>query len=131
MAATCYHLGDWSFGGHQYVNEFRERINCKNICLVLGNHDGHIKPINSAKRNLFCQVDKRIELEYHGYMFIMDHYPIDVWDGKHKGYFHLFGHVHGTLQRNNKSMDVGVDTNEMKPYHIDTIIEKLENRTNE
>ena len=38
-----FHLGDWSFGGKQKVVEFRERIKCKNIVLILGNHDTHIR----------------------------------------------------------------------------------------
>lgn len=40
---TLYHLGDWSFGGKESIWEFRRRINCKNIILVPGNHDHHIK----------------------------------------------------------------------------------------
>lgn len=36
------HLGDWSFGGIQSIWEFRSRIICKNVILVLGNHDEHI-----------------------------------------------------------------------------------------
>lgn len=38
-----YHLGDWSFGGIHNIWEFRKQINCKNIYLVPGNHDHHIK----------------------------------------------------------------------------------------
>lgn len=38
-----YHLGDWSFGGIESIWKFRKRINCKNIYLVPGNHDNHIK----------------------------------------------------------------------------------------
>lgn len=37
-----YHLGDWSMGGWKNIYEFRKRINCKNIHLILGNHDEHI-----------------------------------------------------------------------------------------
>ena len=36
------HLGDWSFGGIENIWNFRKRINCKNIILILGNHDHHI-----------------------------------------------------------------------------------------
>jgi calcineurin-like phosphoesterase family protein len=36
------HLGDWSFGGFENIEEFRNRIICKNIHLILGNHDHHI-----------------------------------------------------------------------------------------
>lgn len=40
---TLYHLGDWSFGGIENIWNFRKRIKCKNIHLILGNHDDHIK----------------------------------------------------------------------------------------
>ena len=32
------HLGDWSFGGFENIEEFRNRIICQNIHLILGNH---------------------------------------------------------------------------------------------
>jgi calcineurin-like phosphoesterase family protein len=38
-----YHLGDFSFGGWMNVWRFRSQINCKNIHLILGNHDYQIK----------------------------------------------------------------------------------------
>jgi len=38
-----YHLGDWSFGGWHNIYTFRKRIKCKNIHLILGNHDDHIR----------------------------------------------------------------------------------------
>jgi len=37
------HLGDWSFGGKEQIWEFRKQIKCKNIHLILGNHDHHIE----------------------------------------------------------------------------------------
>jgi calcineurin-like phosphoesterase family protein len=33
------HLGDWSFGGFESIKEFRDRLICKNIYLIYGNHD--------------------------------------------------------------------------------------------
>jgi calcineurin-like phosphoesterase family protein len=38
-----YHIGDVSFGGINRLWEFRKRLKCKNIHLILGNHDHHIK----------------------------------------------------------------------------------------
>lgn len=40
---TLYHLGDWSFGGAENIWRFRKQILCKNIHLILGNHDHHIE----------------------------------------------------------------------------------------
>ena len=48
-----YHLGDWSFGGINNIWEFRKQINCKNIYLVPGNHDHHVKKNKTVK----CDID--------------------------------------------------------------------------
>ena len=40
---VLYHLGDWSFGGIESLWEFRKQIICKNVIIIPGNHDHHIK----------------------------------------------------------------------------------------
>lgn len=40
---VLYMLGDWSFGGIESIWQLRQRVNCKTIHLILGNHDEHIK----------------------------------------------------------------------------------------
>ena len=29
-----YHLGDWSFGGHENIKKFRDQLNCQEIHLI-------------------------------------------------------------------------------------------------
>lgn len=36
-----FHLGDFSFNGIENIGKYREMINCKNVHLILGNHDHH------------------------------------------------------------------------------------------
>lgn len=132
---TLYHLGDWSFGGHEQIKIFRDRIKCKNIHLIFGNHDQHIEPINSPYRKLFlsCDYYKQISLrvdrkwnQVQKVKIIMSHYAMRVWDKSHHGALHLYGHSHGSLPDiGNRSMDVGVDTNNLYPYHLDEILDKL------
>ena len=50
------HLGDWSFGGFEMIEEFRNRIFCKNIHLILGNHDHHIERNRGDIQKLFLSV---------------------------------------------------------------------------
>src|SRR3954464_7923724 len=38
-----FHLGDWSFGGSENIYNFRKRLYCRNIHLILGNHDIHLQ----------------------------------------------------------------------------------------
>lgn len=130
-----WHLGDWSFGGHESIKKFRDQLHCRNINLVFGNHDQHIEPIDSPYRNLFSSVQYYKELSYRidsaksgrygKTKIILSHFAFRVWNQSHHGTIHLYGHSHGTLPGIGKSMDVGVDTNNLYPYHLDEIIDRF------
>jgi calcineurin-like phosphoesterase family protein len=125
-------LGDWSFGGFENIREFWDKLVCKNIHLVLGNHDTHIEKNRDGIQGLFQSVSHYNTLEYNGNKFRLMHYPISSWDGLKKGYMHLHGHCHlSTNQRfgKGKRMDVGMDGHpEFRPYNIEECIHLLKNR---
>jgi len=116
------HLGDWSFGGFEQVREFWDRIICKNIHLVLGNHDHHIENNRDGSQGIFKSVSHYNTLEIGQFKFRLMHYPISSWDGLGKGVMHLHGHCH--LPNNLKlskgqRMDVGMDGHtEFRPYNV-------------
>ncbi len=121
---VLYHLGDWSFGGFDNIKLFRDQVNCKNIHLVLGNHDHHILRNKNNIRSLFASIyEFGRYLVINKQMFILCHYSMRVWDKSHHGSIHLFGHSHGTLPGTGRSMDVGVDTNKLFPYHISEVMD--------
>ena len=115
-------LGDWSFGGFESIKEFWDRIICKNIHLILGNHDHHIENNREDCQDLFLSVSHYNTLVIGEHKFQLMHYPISSWDGLNKGFMHLHGHCHlPTHMRFGKGqrMDVGVDGHpEFRPYHI-------------
>jgi calcineurin-like phosphoesterase family protein len=129
-----YHLGDWSFGGVHNILQFRNLIVCKNIHLILGNHDQHIvdkeikyhdSSFNPIK--LFSSVQDVLNLEIGKQKLFLSHYSHRVWNGSHKGVIHLYGHSHASIPDYGKSMDVGVDVaykifNEYRPFNIGDII---------
>lgn len=125
-----FHLGDWSFGGIESIFKFRERIVCKNIHLVLGNHDHHIKHNKQNTRELFTSVSSMINLTIvdisgNSHTFILFHYPIASWPYMSDGVIHLHGHVHLPPRLKlsaGKAMDVGVDGNHMNPYMLNEIV---------
>lgn len=149
-------LGDWSFGGHENIKVFRNRLNCKNIHLIFGNHDQHIEPVNSPYRGCFSscnyynqqsfKIDSQKSGKYGKTQIIMSHYAMRVWNNSHHGSIMLYGHSHGTLDemkpefsnptwigdnyfiKNYRTMDVGVDTNNLYPYHLDEIIDIMKKR---
>lgn len=142
------HLGDWSFGGFDNIKIFRDRLVCKNIYLVLGNHDHHIENNKEYIRdyewgnnlegikNIFTGVfDGNPNLEvkipqyekFPGkiYNFVLSHYPIASWKDMSKGVIHLFGHVHLKPKhalREGKALDVGMDGNNFEPWSLHDII---------
>jgi calcineurin-like phosphoesterase family protein len=123
------HLGDWSFGGFESIKEFRDKIICKNIYLVLGNHDHHIENNRDNCQSHFIEVSNYSRLQVKTKQgeelnFVLCHFPICSWQDLNKGVMHLFGHVH--LPQNlkitrGKAMDVGVDGNNLSPYSLKEI----------
>jgi len=115
-------LGDWSFGGFEYIEEFRNRIVCKNVHLVLGNHDHHIERNRGDIQNIFTSVSNYETLIIGKRTFRLFHYPIQSWNGMNNGDIHLHGHVHLPPNRKfgqGKKMDVGMDGHpEFRPYNI-------------
>jgi calcineurin-like phosphoesterase family protein len=132
------HLGDWSFGGFEKVQEFRDRIVCKNIHLVLGNHDHHIERNKEGVQSLFSSVQNYLRLEVRRpinkattekFIFVCMHYPIASWHDMNQGVIHLHGHVHLPYHlriAEGKAMDVGVDGNELEPISMDQVLGIME-----
>ena len=121
---TLYCLGDWSFGGMDNIWNFRKQIICKNIYLIPGNHDHHIKN-NKVLPNVFEEYNVGFVdiMPIHGHFsqvyakelfkevlpqcyklkvdksteIILSHYPIEEWEDMDKGSIHLHGHCHGNI----------------------------------
>lgn len=133
------HNGDWSFGGFDSIENFRKRLICQNIHLVLGNHDHHIDRNKQDCQSLFVSVSKYMELSVSHYVgntlvtneFVLSHYPIASWNNLARGAIHLHGHVH--LPQNKrigpgKMMDIGVDGNNLYPISTSEILKLMKNQ---
>jgi calcineurin-like phosphoesterase family protein len=125
---TLYHLGDFAFGDANVIREFRNSLICKNIHLILGNHDEEIED-SLELQELFTSVG----YVYTGYIgkqqFHLSHYSHRIWPKSHRGTIHLYGHSHGSIPDYGRSMDVGVDTHkDFRPYHINEIYSIMSKR---
>ena len=128
---TLIHLGDVAFGGFERIGEFLDRLVCKNIHLVLGNHDQHIKINRENIRDRFLSVQNYLEVTIGGVDFVLSHYPHASWNQLSKGAIHLHGHVHLSPQNkwgNGKKLDVGLDGNNLYPYSITEIVHMMDKR---
>lgn len=120
---TLWHLGDFSFSN---VQDYLRRINCRNVNLIVGNHDKY--KIEDYYAFGFRKVLRYAEIKIQNISITLNHYSQRVWNKSHHGAYHLYGHSHGTLPPFGKSMDVGVDTNNYFPYSWEEIQEILSKR---
>jgi calcineurin-like phosphoesterase family protein len=111
-----YILGDFCFKGKKPL-DYRLRINCKNVHLILGNHDKrtdyYIDAITTDMNGFNSLYDVK-EIIYCNQKIFLSHYPHRSWPSSHKGSYHLYGHVHSKLDNEDqtskrKTLDVGVD----------------------
>jgi calcineurin-like phosphoesterase family protein len=128
-----YFLGDFCFRGHANTPSYRYSLKCQTIHVCRGNHDRHIDKyaycFSSINDVMWC-------VERKDRPIFMSHYSHRTWEGSHKGYLHLYGHSHGTIQDFGKSMDVGMDvayrlTGEYRPFSIDEIVEIMDKKEKE
>jgi calcineurin-like phosphoesterase family protein len=136
---VLYHLGDWSFGGFENIGKFRSRIVCQNLHLILGNHDVHIASNREGCQSNFSSVSSYLEISVGGHQIVLSHWPMKIWNGSHKGWWHLHGHCHNNLKpdewwikckpsERRRTMDVGMDTNNFSVWSLgdlERIMEKL------
>jgi calcineurin-like phosphoesterase family protein len=133
-----FHLGDWSFGGFEQIQEFRDSIFCKNVHIITGNHDHHIERNKEGVQSLFSSVNKYLNLDvkwgvgtmlYGEQRFALMHFPIASWDNMARGAIHLHGHVHFEADKRiglGKMMDVGVDGNRLYPIEMHEVLRLME-----
>ena len=116
------HLGDWSFGGFESIQKFRDIVICKNIHLIFGNHDHHIENNRDEVQELFTSVSHYNTLKIGKIEIQLMHYQIDSWNNLRKGAMHLHGHCHLPNDKRlgkGKRIDAGIDGHlEFRPYHL-------------
>ena len=118
---TVYFLGDLCFGNQNDTIEVIRSLNgFKHI--VFGNHDRTLRKVLREQPLVESEQDY-LEVTIGRQHIVMCHYAMRVWNRAHHGTWMLYGHSHGTLPGIGKSMDVGVDTNNYKPYSFEEIKE--------
>jgi calcineurin-like phosphoesterase family protein len=114
-------VGDFCWGGLVEARHYRDRIRCANVFLVWGNHDRY--EIAPAFSDTMEQGMIRVE----GQEIWLNHYPMRSWNKAFHGSWHLYGHVHGRLQREDAAKpatlvkDVGVDACDYRPWSFEEL----------
>ena len=80
----------------------RERIECQNVTLICGNHDGDWEDPDAP--HIWDEVRDYLEVApgyAKGHRLVMSHYPMLSWNGKARGAIMLHGHIHSRGDRTN------------------------------
>ena len=113
-----YHLGDFAMIREQadgaprmkLYRKLRMRLNGK-IVLIMGNHD---QMSEEVYKECFVERYDLKEISIDGIKLTACHFPMRSWNGSFHGRPHVFGHVHGRLEKvdTGVSCDVGIDVPE-------------------
>ena len=138
---TVWHLGDFTLGDVWRARSYFKRLN--GIIRVLRyqwHHDGRWVPkagdivsqCGSAQGVAISIRPPMVVLEFseygdgnHAQALVLCHYPLAVWDRKHYGAWHLYGHSHGQHQNGGLSFDVGVDANSYRPVSLGGVVRQM------
>ncbi len=121
-----YHLGDFASLEGEGLGAILDRLNGR-MHLILGNNDD-ADAIAGTRR--FASVGEMRELTLEGQRIFLCHYPMRDWPNAWRGAWHLFGHVHGRLDREpfGLSLDVGVDSHGYAPVSFAAIARTMAGR---
>ena len=125
---TLWILGDFCWGKLESAQAYRERIECRNVHLIWGNHDHRsVEPV-------FGKTIEQCMLSIEGKRIWLNHYPMRTWHKSFHGSWQLYGHVHGRLMEEDQrtpwtlTRDVGVDACEYKPMSFTELQSYMEPR---
>ena len=115
--SITFHLGDFYLGKNkkEVHNEIISKLNGQHIFLM-GSHDSWLDK---------SKTHEILELRISDTLIVMCHYAMLTWAASHYNSWHLYGHSHGGLTTDGKTLDVGVDTNDFFPYSIEDIRKQM------
>lgn len=123
-----YHLGDFAFSRNPEAIFYR--LNGSKH-LIWGNHDRGLR--GGAARDMWASAGEYREIRVavtpaqNLQRIMLMHYPIESWNKRHHGAWHLHGHCHGSLPSPDwqKRVDVGVDVWNYRPVSFEQLAEHM------
>lgn len=96
--------------------------------MILGNHDKVTVESESAQHCLES-VDKLLHLKDGKENVILCHCPLAEWNGKHRGSYHIYGHIHANrnetydyMSKMKNAINAGCMINGFEPVTLQELI---------
>lgn len=129
---TIYHTGDFSFYKGQTKDKLKAIVTRLkgNWIFTLGNHDNESALREACKGTNHKVVGDYHEITVNKTKVVLFHYPIEDWNGCHRGSYMLHGHLHGTdghgdfvVRKISKRFDIGMDAHpELKLFNLEELV---------
>ena len=113
-------LGDFCFRSKRPAQGYLDRLHGIKH-LIVGNHD-HEDTVTAPG---WASVQQLAEVAVDGFRLVLCHYALRVWPRSHHGALHLYGHSHGLLSPNRRTLDVGVDAWDFRPVQLAEIRQRM------
>lgn len=127
---SVYILGDLFFGPVESAIVHINKLNGK-LFLVKGNHDHSKKLKHESISSRFEWIRPYYELHHNKRLIVLFHFPIEHWNLKDHGSFHLCGHLHSKNPEKleQRRFDVGLDGSpNFSPYNLDELLTDIDYR---
>lgn len=87
-----YVLGDFACRNEKPEEWYLSRLK-GNKHLIIGNHDGKLLK-NDKAMEYFQSAEKMCHVEDGGSHICLCHFPIADWNGRYRGHYHIYAHIH-------------------------------------
>lgn len=141
-------MGDFFwFNDSHNIKKCVDKLNGKEIYLVLGNHDKResFRRITDERfhivdgvTHIYLRCENEERWEHKTYELVCCHYPLMTWAHRENGAINLFGHIHSNEMRTpdevdqdlplwkGQQLDVGVDNQNYTPVSFEDVLTQLE-----
>lgn len=117
-----YIIGDICMGNpSRYLDRLKGRKH-----LIIGNHD---KETLKSCRHYFESIDYYKKIHDNGKTIILCHYPMAEWDGFYRGTYHIYGHIHNSVNNTylimrqfENALNAGCMINNYEPVTLQELI---------
>lgn len=124
----AYIVGDFAYRNGNTSSWYLRRLKGRKH-LVIGNHDRHTIQDTKAME-CFASVDKMMCIVDNDRVVSLSHFPVAEWNGKLRGGYHVYGHLHCRrddvyefMSRFGKALNAGCMINGYRPGTLDELIE--------
>ena len=121
-------LGDFCYRSEKDPSFYLKQLKGKKH-LIIGNHDKVTVNTDSAL-NYFDSVERLKHIKDREYNVILCHFPLADWNAKHRGSYHVYGHIHNNkdevyefMKQQERALNAGCMINNYEPVTLEELLE--------